>query len=80
MKRFIVDKDNKTHAVINNALCTADGTILLSYPNMADTAFKMGNKVKGVDDFSFWFCDNLKEVTFSPAFTSISLPFPKILF
>lgn len=70
MKRFIVDKDNKTHAVINNALCTADGSILLSYPNMADTAFKMGDKVKGIDDFSFWFCDNLKEVTFSPAFTS----------
>lgn len=69
LKEFVVSEENEKFATADGVLYARDFTQLYSYPNGKESkTFVMNDQTRSLDDFSFWYCKNLEEITFSPAF------------
>lgn len=68
LKKFIVDPKNTDYMVYQDVLYTADGTKLISFPNMSGKSLVMHPKTQQFEDFAFHSCHNLESVVFSPEF------------
>lgn len=68
LEKFVVDPQNSEYMAYQNVLYTADGTKLMSYPNMSGKNLVMHPKTQRFEDFAFHSCRNLESVIFSPDF------------
>ncbi len=70
LERFVLSGENDYFKVDQGVLYTANGKTLLSFPNMAPTSYTILEGTESLEDFSFWYCTRLKEISFPASFSA----------
>lgn len=74
LEKINVSDDNQKYATEDDVLYSKDFTKLYCYPNArTKTTFVANDALVKVEDVAFWFCKNLKEIEFSPNFTTMGM-------
>lgn len=74
LEKVTVSDENNKYAAEDGVLYSKDFTKLYCYPNArANTKLVTNDALVKVQDLAFWFCANLKEIEFSPNFTTMGM-------